>query len=37
LAVTGLGRVVGWIAHAMEQYHRNALVRPHAAYVGPLP
>jgi citrate synthase len=37
LAVTGLGRIVGWIAHAMEQYHRNALVRPHAAYVGPLP
>jgi citrate synthase len=37
LAVTGLGRVVGWIAHAMEQYHHNALVRPHAAYVGPLP
>jgi len=28
---------VGWIAHAMEQYHRNALVRPRAAYVGPLP
>jgi citrate synthase len=37
LAITGLGRIVGWIAHAMEQYHRNALVRPHAAYVGPLP
>ena len=37
LAISGLGRVVGWIAHAMEQYHRSPLVRPHAAYVGPLP
>ena len=32
-----LGRMAGWIAHAMEQYHERDLVRPHAPYVGPLP
>jgi citrate synthase len=32
-----LGRIAGWIAHAMEQYHGRDLVRPHAIYVGPLP
>lgn len=37
LAVSALGRMVGWIAHAMEQYHGNDLVRPRAVYVGPLP
>lgn len=32
-----LGRMAGWIAHAMEQYLENDMVRPHAAYVGVLP
>lgn len=32
-----LGRMIGWMAHAMEQYHRNEFVRPTAAYVGVLP
>lgn len=32
-----LGRMAGWMAHAMEQYHGHDLVRPRAAYVGPLP
>jgi citrate synthase len=32
-----LGRMAGWIAHAMEQYLENEMVRPHAAYVGLLP
>ncbi len=32
-----LGRIAGWIAHAMEQYHGQGLLRPHAVYVGPLP
>ncbi|MBS0332583.1 MAG: citrate synthase, partial [Proteobacteria bacterium] len=32
-----IARVVGWIAHAMEQYHERDLVRPHAAYAGELP
>lgn len=31
------GRLVGWIAHAMEQYEQPALIRPRAAYVGPRP
>jgi citrate synthase len=30
-------RVVGWVAHAMEQFHERDLVRPHAAYAGELP
>lgn len=37
LAITALGRMVGWIAHAMEQYHHHDLVRPRAVYVGSLP
>jgi citrate synthase len=37
LALAGLGRVVGWIAHAMEQFHEHPFIRPRAAYVGPLP
>ena len=36
-ALLRIARVVGWIAHAMEQYHERDLVRPHAAYAGELP
>lgn len=32
-----LGRIAGWVAHAMEQYHGQDLVRPRAGYVGLLP
>jgi len=32
-----LGRMTGWMAHAMEQYHGHEFVRPTAAYVGLLP
>jgi len=32
-----VGRTVGWIAHAIEQYSTNAIIRPRARYVGPLP
>lgn len=32
-----LGRLVGWIAHAIEQYHSNPLIRPRALYTGMLP
>lgn len=37
LAVGALGRMVGWIAHAMEQFHGSELIRPRATYVGALP
>lgn len=37
LAVSTVGRMVGWIAHAMEQYQDNELFRPRAAYAGRLP
>lgn len=37
LAVSTVGRMVGWIAHALEQYQDNDLFRPRAAYCGPLP
>lgn len=37
LAIFALGRTAGWIAHAMEQYALDALIRPRAAYRGPPP
>lgn len=37
LAIALIGRLVGWIAHAMEQYHEHALIRPRARYAGLLP
>lgn len=35
--VFALGRIIGWIAHAIEQYEVGTLVRPRATYVGPIP
>ncbi|HSY82846.1 MAG TPA: citrate synthase family protein [Gemmatimonadaceae bacterium] len=32
-----LGRTVGWIAHAIEQYSSGQLIRPRAHYTGPMP
>jgi citrate synthase len=32
-----IGRTVGWIAHAIEQYRTEALIRPRARYIGPQP
>lgn len=37
LAIFAIGRTIGWIAHAIEQYEQNAIIRPRAKYVGPAP
>jgi citrate synthase len=34
LALFALGRAIGWIAHAIEQYRSGQLIRPRAKYVG---
>lgn len=37
VALAGVGRVIGWLAHANEQYQQQPLLRPRARYTGPLP
>ncbi len=37
LALFALGRTAGWLAHAMEQYEQEKLIRPRAQYVGRRP
>ncbi|MCB1054365.1 MAG: hypothetical protein KDD11_02495, partial [Acidobacteria bacterium] len=37
LALFALGRTAGWIAHAVEEYSGDRLIRPRARYVGPAP
>lgn len=37
LALFALGRTVGWLAHALEEYALGRLIRPRATYTGPLP
>jgi citrate synthase len=37
LVLFALGRTVGWIAHAIEQYAAGQLIRPRARYTGPAP
>ena len=37
LSIFALGRTIGWIAHAIEQYASDQLIRPRAQYVGPKP
>ena len=32
-----VGRTVGWIAHALEEYATGQLIRPRARYTGPIP
>jgi citrate synthase len=34
LALFSIGRTVGWLAHVMEQYQEDQLIRPRARYVG---
>ena len=33
--IFAIGRMVGWIAHALEQHERGRLIRPRARYIGP--
>jgi len=35
LLLFSLGRTLGWIAHAIEEYGSGQLIRPRARYVGP--
>lgn len=37
LMLFAIGRTVGWIGHAIEQYAADQLVRPRARYVGVVP
>lgn len=37
LLLFALGRMAGWIAHIMEQYGVDKLIRPRASYTGPAP
>jgi citrate synthase len=37
LVLFAVGRSIGWIGHAMEQYAAGQLIRPRAKYVGLAP
>lgn len=37
LTLFALGRTVGWIGHAVEQYQLDRLIRPRARYIGERP
>jgi citrate synthase len=37
LVLFALGRTIGWIGHAIEQYGSGKLIRPRARYTGPPP
>lgn len=37
LTLFAIGRTIGWIGHAIEQYEANAIIRPRAKYVGTTP
>jgi len=37
LTLFALGRTLGWIGHAIEQYATGQLIRPRAKYIGPVP
>jgi citrate synthase len=37
LTIFALGRTIGWIGHAIEQYRTGHVIRPRAKYVGRVP
>jgi citrate synthase len=37
LIVFAIGRAIGWIGHALEQYATDQLIRPRAKYIGEVP
>ncbi len=37
LTLFAIGRTIGWIAHAIEQYEQGMMIRPRARYTGPKP
>ena len=37
LTLFAIGRTIGWIGHAIEQYAHDAIIRPRAKYVGEKP
>lgn len=37
ITLFALGRTIGWIGHAIEQYSRDEIIRPRAKYVGEMP
>jgi len=37
LLLFALGRTIGWMAHAIEEYASGQLIRPRARYTGPAP
>jgi citrate synthase len=37
LMLFAIGRSIGWIGHALEQYATGQLIRPRARYIGPAP
>jgi citrate synthase len=37
LLLLGVARIVGWIAHGLEQYQEGRAIRPRARYAGALP
>jgi citrate synthase len=34
--IFAMSRITGWVAHALEQYQNNRLIRPAADYTGPV-
>ncbi len=36
-SIFAVGRVAGWVAHVLEQFADNRLIRPRADYAGPAP